>query len=79
MRPNLPVLILLADHWGINPNELLLLAGAGGYHGHLACVLKDQRLTLFIRQAHALLLLEQLVQACQEHDWSLQAGARLQE
>jgi hypothetical protein len=26
-RPNLPVCILLADHWGINPNELLMLAG----------------------------------------------------
>jgi hypothetical protein len=25
-RPNIPVLILLADHWGTNPNELLLLA-----------------------------------------------------
>jgi hypothetical protein len=27
-RPNMPVCILLADHWGINPNELLTtLAG----------------------------------------------------
>jgi hypothetical protein len=26
-RPNMPVCILLADHWGINPNELLMLAG----------------------------------------------------
>jgi hypothetical protein len=23
----MPVCILLADHWGINPNELLMLAG----------------------------------------------------
>jgi hypothetical protein len=26
-RPNMPVCILLADHWDINPNELLMLAG----------------------------------------------------
>jgi hypothetical protein len=26
-RPNMTVCILLADHWGINPNELLMLAG----------------------------------------------------
>src|SRR5512136_2790393 len=26
-RPNMPVCILLADHWEINPNELLMLAG----------------------------------------------------
>ena len=25
-RPNMLVCILLADHWGINPNELLMLA-----------------------------------------------------
>lgn len=26
-RPQMPVCILLADHFGINPNELLILAG----------------------------------------------------
>jgi hypothetical protein len=26
-RPHMSVCILLADHWGINPNELLMLAG----------------------------------------------------
>jgi hypothetical protein len=26
-RPNMPICTLLADHWGINPNELLMLAG----------------------------------------------------